>query len=1349
MAGVVGEGVITEELYLSGTGSDDGVDWEFSCRGGRSSGVWTTIPVPSCWELEGFGTYNYGHDSNPASEHGLYRHTFVVPADWSGKRVDLVFEGVMTDAEVRVNGVLAGPLHQGGFRQFRYEISGLLNFGSDNLLEVTVWKRSANSSVNAAEREADYWIFGGIYRPVRLELRPAESIQRVALNPAADGTLTGDLFLNNIGDAAQLDVRVQSTDGIWSYDLAPVTVPAGAAEVSFSESVAGIATWNMEDPVLYDVVVTLSRGGQSLHMETVRTGFRTIEIRPQDGIYLNGVKIRLKGVSYHTFWPDSGRTVNRSLSEDVVARIKSMNMNTVRATSYPADKHFLETCDAEGLLVFAELPGWQDPYDDATAARMVRELVERDVNHPSIIFWNNGNEGGWNPTVEDDYALYDPQARPVVHPGANHNAGGVKVSGPVVFNGLETTHYPTWTTLQTRLSAADLYLPTEVLHGLYDGGHGAGLADYWGAVRNSPVGAGMILWVLADEGVVRTDLGGSIDTDGNHAPDGIVGPYGEPEPSFNAIREIWSPVVVTTDPVLDASFDGSIALLNDYHFTSLDTIRFDWALVDFPRLNESGETGDLIRQSGSLIGPSIAPQSTGDLILPLQTGWQDHDALRLEAFDANGNSIRSWTWRIRSRTEVLEANLPAGTAEPVSITDGGTDWVLSSGGVGVRVGKTSGRISELRSGGVLSGLTNGPRLVAGTASLSSISTSMEGSGGVIEAAFTGNLTSLTYRMYPGGVLEINYRMNLSGSYANVGLTFDQDTSLVSGLRWLGGGPQPVWKNRTAGAELGVWEKARNSAVPGEEWTFDPVFRGHHADLHWATVQSTGAALHFLTDTAGLFFRILTPSPGSDPRDATFVMPAGDISLLHGISGVGNKFMSAQQTGPAGQLNTVTGTLAGRFHLVAGEVDPRPQVVSAEYVSPYRVRIRYDRAMDPGAADPSAYAIMPARVVHAVIAESADTFLLDIEPLVAGTSYTLAIDPLQATSGAEQLREPYDFVIAAPPEPLFYFPFDEAAAGVSPNAGTAGGSASLNGGATLSGAYRHTGLESTGSPDGASFTAPSLTRFTASAWVKLDQEVAGTFPRIVSFGSDNVQWAFDISSANYPRSIAFNAAGLGDWRLDSNVLPPSATWMHLAVSFDSASGLDPVLYLNGEPLAVIRKGNASGSYNPSGLSGIGNRTTDWARVLLGWIDELRIENRILSHAEIAALAAVPPTETFAAFIANWPELDPDPLEDPDKDGILSLFEHLTGTDPSVPNPHPRVIEFDGSSLKVVFPISVTATGTELYLEENDSLNSTGWAKVPFSEFEPVRHHDGVIEWRRNWILSGETRRFFRLATRPDS
>src|SRR6476469_8755202 len=138
----------TEIRYLSGTGKDDAVLWDFFCTEGRKSGTWTKIPVPSNWELQGFGTYQYGGDRqrNPfPKEQGKYRFNFSVPYSWRNRVVRIVFQGSMTDTEVWINGKSAGPVHQGAFYRFKYDITSLLKFGGTNVLEVTVSKESSNS----------------------------------------------------------------------------------------------------------------------------------------------------------------------------------------------------------------------------------------------------------------------------------------------------------------------------------------------------------------------------------------------------------------------------------------------------------------------------------------------------------------------------------------------------------------------------------------------------------------------------------------------------------------------------------------------------------------------------------------------------------------------------------------------------------------------------------------------------------------------------------------------------------------------------------------------------------------------------------------------------------------------------------------------------------------------------------------------------------------------------------------------------------------------------------------------------------------------------------------------------
>ncbi len=486
----------TERQYLSGHGCDDMVEWDFFCTDGRNSGKWTKIGVPSCWELQGFGTYQYGisfygkaFPEGVADEKGMYKYEFEIPEKFRGQQVNLVFEASMTDTEVKVNGRKVGSKHQGAFYRFSYNVTDFLKYGKKNLLEVTVSKESENASVNLAERRADYWNFGGIFRPVFLEVKPAVNLRHIAIDAQMDGSFRANCYTNISNDGMSIRAQIKDNKG---KKLTEATVPvkAGGDWTSIQLNVSNPALWTAETPNLYKVQFSLlDKNGKVLHNETETFGFRTIEVRESDGLYVNGVRINVRGVNRHSFRPESGRTLSKAKNIEDVLLIKSMNMNSVRLSHYPADPEFLEACDSLGLYVMDELGGWHGKYDTPTGVRLIEGMIERDVNHPSIIWWSNGNEKGWNTELDGEFHKYDPQKRPVIHPQGN-------------FSGFETMHYRSYGESQNYMRLPEIFMPTEFLHGLYDGGHGAGLYDYWEMMRKHPRCIGGFLWVLADEGIL-------------------------------------------------------------------------------------------------------------------------------------------------------------------------------------------------------------------------------------------------------------------------------------------------------------------------------------------------------------------------------------------------------------------------------------------------------------------------------------------------------------------------------------------------------------------------------------------------------------------------------------------------------------------------------------------------------------------------------------------------------------------------------------------------------------------------------------------------------------------------------
>jgi hypothetical protein len=702
------DGPATEQHYLSGREPADAVPWEFEVTGGRRAGERTVIPVPSHWELHGFGTYNYGGEAGRADERGLYKLSFTVPQGWSDRRIRLVFDGVMTDTSVKVNGRSAGPVHSGAFYRFRYDITSLLQTGpgATNLLEVEVGKAASDPLTDRAERGGDYWVFGGIYRSVWLEAVPNRWIEHVAIDARADGSLTADLTLNareaRRPDGPSLvperiDARIFNADGQPVGELFEKKIPAGGTgRMRISTRINEPRLWTAETPALYTIKLRRMRGDEVLHVVTERFGFRTFEVRDGEGLYLNGQRILLKGVNRHSFRPDAGRALNREDCYDDVRLIRAMNMNAVRMSHYPPDKAFLEACDELGLYVLNELSGWQHGHGTEIGRRLVRELVERDVNHPSILFWDNANEGGWNRDLDGDFALYDPQNRPVLHPWDP-------------FNGIDTRHYSDYNDLARRLRGPNLVMPTEFLHALYDGGGGAGLDDYWRAISESPVGAGAFHWVFADEGIVRSDQDGRIDVFSTFAPDGLVGPRHEKEGSYFTVRDIWSPIQAGA-PALDEGFRGSIAVTNRYGFTSLDQCHFEWRLLRFRGPFESGQTR-VVMANGSVRAPMIRPHASGELTLPLPTNWREADALELVASNPDKHELRNWVWptttlagRVVSHAKGQVRSVPTVTA--------------ASGEIRMTVGETTasfdahtGLLRSFVRSNKTAILANGPRLV--------------------------------------------------------------------------------------------------------------------------------------------------------------------------------------------------------------------------------------------------------------------------------------------------------------------------------------------------------------------------------------------------------------------------------------------------------------------------------------------------------------------------------------------------------------------------------------------------------------------------------------------------------------
>jgi hypothetical protein len=884
----------TETVFLSGTDAANTVDWKFYCTDGRNSGEWSTIPVPSNWELQGFGTYNYGHDwrdenKKLGKEHGLYKHEFDVPRDWKGKTVNIVFDGSMTDTEVKINGKLAGEIHQGAFYRFKYDISKLLKYGQTNLLEVDVAKHSSNESVNRAERQADFWIFGGIFRPVFLEVLPETHLSRSAINANADGSFETLIVLNKSNADYTVSTELFDLKGNKIPGEFLAKLPKGTTEKIISGKFENIQPWNPEWPILYNMKISLKKADEVLHEATEQIGFRTMELRKHNGFYVNGEKVVFKGVNRHSFWPETGRALSEEHHLTDIRLMKEMNMNAVRCSHYVPDKRFLELCDSLGLFVLNEVTGWQDGYDTIVGPKLVKETILKDENHPSVVIWNHGNEGGWDFANEKNFHEYDIQKRPVLYPW-------------LLRNGTDTHHYPAFDYAIGRYgNGNDPFMALELLHGLYDGGHGAGLEDYWRNYQTSPLHAGGFLWVLADEALLRTDLDGRVfDADGNHAPDGILGPHREKEGSFYTVKEIWSPVQVKP-VIINRQWNGKLFLENKFIYTNLADCSFGWQAVK-TGLNPADEE---ITGSGTFPGPDAQPGERSLVEIDLGESLNNADIFLFTATDPHGNELYSWSWPVLQTWEKADQIIETLTGEEneISVQENTNSVTASVNGLEVSFSKANGTLLSVKNKKGDVSLSGGPVPAGAESKITGTHWQKNTEGNFVFEISTDNYPrKITWTLHKTGLLKLEASPLQRGirDVDFIGISFNYPEEKCTGVKWMGRGPYRVWKNRLKGSNFGVWEKAYNNTVTGE--TFNnliyPEFKGYHGNLYWATLETTESDFTVISETPNLFFQLFTPLKPEHTAGGTHPpFPEGDLSFLYEIPAIGTKFKQADALGP--------------------------------------------------------------------------------------------------------------------------------------------------------------------------------------------------------------------------------------------------------------------------------------------------------------------------------------------------------------------------------------------------------------------------------------------------------------------
>lgn len=304
-----------------------------------------------------------------------YRKIFTAPGDWQGKKLILRFDGAAHEATVFCNGERVG-YHACGYTAFCVDITDLVQLGGENVIDVRLDTRES-LNIPPFGFVIDYLCYGGLYREVTLEVKEPEYIKEV--------------LIENTG-LREIRVRIASECGSLVTDIVDNSgaVISSAVGKAFELNVPEAELWSVDSPALYTARVRAMRGGECVDEKRLRFGFRTVKFK-SDGFYLNGERLKIRGLNRHQSYAYVGYAMPRSVQElDAEILKNELGVNAVRTSHYPQSQHFISRCDELGLLVFTEIPGWQHIGDEDWKRQAVKntdEMIRQYMHHPSIMLW--------------------------------------------------------------------------------------------------------------------------------------------------------------------------------------------------------------------------------------------------------------------------------------------------------------------------------------------------------------------------------------------------------------------------------------------------------------------------------------------------------------------------------------------------------------------------------------------------------------------------------------------------------------------------------------------------------------------------------------------------------------------------------------------------------------------------------------------------------------------------------------------------------------------------------------------------------------------------------------------------
>ncbi|MDE5712020.1 MAG: DUF4981 domain-containing protein [Muribaculaceae bacterium] len=582
---------------------------------------WDNIQVPGVWELNGYGNPLYVNNQYPwrntfeskppvvpsdDNNVGTYRREIKVPADWKGKEIFAHFGSVTSNMYLWVNGKYVGYSEDSKL-EAEFNLTPYLIPGKENLICFQVFRWCDGSYLE----DQDFFRFSGVGRDCYLYARDKKRIADIRVTPDlennyTDGVLNIDLSLNG---NAPVELTLSDADG---NKVASATASKSGKAVM---KVSNPEKWSAETPYLYTLTASMQGNNEVI---PVNVGFRKIELT--DGqILVNGKPVLFKGADRHELDPDGGYVVSPERMLQDVQLMKKLNINAVRTCHYPDDDLWYDLCDQYGLYVVAEanIESHGMGYGDETLAKdpkyakahMERNErnVQRNFNHPSIIFWSLGNEAGYGPNFEDAYNWVkkeDPSRAVQYEQAGIHKMTDIFCPMYYGYEGMEkyAKEKPT----------AKPLIQCEYAHAM--GNSMGGFKEYWDLIRKYPNLQGGFIWDFVDQ-AVRTKgkdgveiyaYGGDFNrydpSDGNFCVNGIVSPDRVPNPHADEVtyyyQNIW-----TTPADLAA---GKMKVYNENFFRDLSDVTLDWVLLN---------NGVPVRD-GSIDKINVAPGATAEITIP-------------------------------------------------------------------------------------------------------------------------------------------------------------------------------------------------------------------------------------------------------------------------------------------------------------------------------------------------------------------------------------------------------------------------------------------------------------------------------------------------------------------------------------------------------------------------------------------------------------------------------------------------------------------------------------------------------------------------------------------------------------